>query len=95
MGWQWAAGSGPDAAPFFRIFNPATQAEKFDPQRAYRSRWVAELSRAPGADALSFFDAAPASWGLSPRQPYPAPLIALNTGREAALDAYKALRAAV
>jgi len=95
MGWQWAAGSGPDAAPFFRIFNPATQAEKFDPRRAYRSRWVAELSRAPGADALSFFDAAPASWGLSPRQPYPAPLIALNTGREAALDAYKALRAAV
>ena len=95
MGWQWAAGSGPDAAPFFRIFNPATQAEKFDPQRAYRSRWVAELTHAPGADALSFFDAAPASWGLSPRQPYPAPLIALNSGREAALDAYKTLRSAV
>lgn len=95
MGWQWAAGSGPDAAPFFRIFNPATQAEKFDPDRAYRARWVAELSRAPGADALSYFDAAPKAWGLSPRQPYPAPLIALNTGREAALDAYKTLRSAV
>ncbi len=94
MGWQWAAGSGPDAAPFFRIFNPASQAEKFDPDRAYRHRWVAELTKNPGDDAASFFDAAPVSWGLSPRKPYPEPMIALNAGRERALAAYKALREA-
>ncbi len=42
LGWQWVAGCGADAAPFFRIFNPATQAEKFDPQSAYIRRWVKE-----------------------------------------------------
>jgi deoxyribodipyrimidine photo-lyase len=94
MGWQWAAGSGPDAAPFFRIFNPASQAEKFDPDGAYRRGWVAELSPRPGADALAFFDAAPKSWGLRPGQPYPKPLVDLKTGRERALAAYKSLRAA-
>ena len=94
MGWQWAAGTGPDAAPYFRIFNPATQAEKFDPQGAYRRRWVAELSRDPGPDALAFFEAAPESWGLSPRRPYPKALIDLKTGRQRALDAYKSLGAA-
>jgi deoxyribodipyrimidine photo-lyase len=94
MGWQWAAGSGPDAAPFFRIFNPATQAEKFDPEGRYRRRWVAELSRQPGPEALAFFEAAPRSWRLSVSQPYPKPMIDLKTGRERALAAYKALKAA-
>ena len=42
LNWQWVAGTGPDAAPFFRIFNPATQAEKFDPAGEYRKRWVPE-----------------------------------------------------
>jgi deoxyribodipyrimidine photo-lyase len=42
LGWQWCAGCGADAAPFFRIFNPANQAEKFDPQGAYVRRWVTE-----------------------------------------------------
>jgi len=42
-GWQWAAGSGCDAAPYFRIFNPLTQAEKFDPQNRYIKKWVPEL----------------------------------------------------
>lgn len=91
MGWQWAAGSGPDAAPFFRVFNPATQAEKFDPDERYRRRWVAELSPRPGDEALAFFDAAPRSWALSPRSDYPKPLVDLKTGRERALEAYKAL----
>ncbi|TVQ55563.1 MAG: deoxyribodipyrimidine photo-lyase [Rhodobacteraceae bacterium] len=94
MGWQWAAGSGPDAAPFFRIFNPATQADKFDPKRGYRERWVAELSPAPGRDALAFFEATPRHWALSPDQPYPSPLIDLKTGRERALAAYQALKRA-
>jgi deoxyribodipyrimidine photo-lyase len=88
MGWQWAAGSGPDASPYFRIFNPATQAEKFDAAGVYRKRFIAELSRAPGRDALAYFDAIPSSWGLKATQPYPAPRIDLGEGRNRALNAY-------
>ena len=88
MGWQWVAGSGPDAAPYFRVFNPATQAEKFDPENAYRRRFVAELSRTPGPEALSFFEAAPRSWKLDPNRRYPEPLIDLSVGRDRALEAY-------
>ncbi len=90
MGWQWAAGSGPDASPYFRIFNPATQVEKFDADSAYRQRFIAEISRSPGADALAFFDAVPKSWGLDPRTRYPAPLVDLAQGRARALAAYGA-----
>jgi deoxyribodipyrimidine photo-lyase len=90
MGWQWAAGSGPDAAPYFRIFNPATQVEKFDPKGAYRRRFIAEGQRAPGSDALVFFDAAPRSWGLDPFRPYPKPIVDLAEGRMRALAAYSA-----
>lgn len=45
-GWQWAAGSGTDAAPYFRIFNPASQAEKFDPKMEYIKKWVPEFGTA-------------------------------------------------
>ncbi|NEX45525.1 cryptochrome/photolyase family protein [Pseudotabrizicola algicola] len=90
MGWQWASGSGPDSAPFFRIFNPATQVEKFDPKAEYRHRFIAELSRNPGPDALSFFDAVPKSWALDPARPYPKPLVDLAEGRKTALAAYSA-----
>ena len=88
MGWQWAAGSGPDASPFFRIFNPATQAEKFDPRAVYRHRYIAELGPKAGHLALSYFDAAPQSWALSANRPYPKPLIDLAEGRNRALEAY-------
>ncbi len=88
MGWQWAAGSGPDAAPYFRIFNPATQVEKFDPRAEYRKRFIAEASRAPGAEALSYFDAVPRAWALDPKAAYPAPMIDLATGRARALASY-------
>ena len=101
MGWQWTAGSGPDAAPFFRVFNPDTQAEKFDPKGRYRRRWVAELtpSRDPSRanvpdDALAYFEAVPRSWGLAPSDPYPDPIVDLKAGRERALAAYKARDAA-
>lgn len=90
MGWQWAAGSGPDAAPYFRVFNPATQAEKFDPDQRYRRRWIAELSRAPGQDALDFFAAVPLSWRLDPLKPYPRPIVGLSEGRARALEAFAA-----
>ena len=94
MGWQWAAGSGPDAAPYFRIFNPATQAEKFDPLHRYRRRFIAELTRTPGAEALAFFDAVPKSWALDPKRPYPRPLVDLAAGRDRALAAYQANKGA-
>ncbi|EAR22186.1 cryptochrome/photolyase family protein [Nitrococcus mobilis] len=91
LGWQWVAGSGPDAAPFFRVFNPATQAEKFDPDAVYRRRYVAELAGDnPGEAALAYFDACPRHWSLDPEQKYPeAPLIELKRGRERALEAYQ------
>jgi deoxyribodipyrimidine photo-lyase len=88
MGWQWAAGSGPDAAPYFRIFNPATQVEKFDPKGTYRRRFLAEGQRTPPAEALAYFDAVPRSWRLDPARPYPARIVDLAEGRERALAAY-------
>lgn len=90
MGWQWAAGSGPDAALYFRVFNPETQAEKFDPQAVYRQRFIAELARVPGAEALSYFDAVPLSWGFSAAGRYPDRMVDLATGRKRALEAYAA-----
>lgn len=89
MGWQWVAGSGPDAAPYFRIFNPDTQAAKFDPKGAYRRRWVAELSDKPTDTALQLFRACPRSWGIASDQDYPSPLVDLAEGRNRALNAYE------
>jgi len=89
MGWQWVAGSGPDASPFFRIFNPVTQQEKFDPEGAYLERWIAEGTPNPSETALSYFDATPRSWGLSPKADYPSPVVDLPTGRARALAAYE------
>ena len=88
MGWQWVAGCGPDAAPYFRVFNPATQAQNFDPDQTYRRRYLAELSATPPKPALDFFAAAPLSWRLDPKRRYPPPLISLPDGRARALAAY-------
>lgn len=93
MGWQWVAGSGPDSAPFFRVFNPAGQAEKFDSDGRYRRRFLAEISRPPGAEALSYFAATPRAWGLQPDRPYPRPIVDLAEGRARALAAYGARNA--
>jgi deoxyribodipyrimidine photo-lyase len=89
MGWQWAAGSGPDATPFFRIFNPETQLDRFDKGRDYTRRWIAEGRAKPSDEALAYFDAIPRSWGRSPEDDYPDPIIDLSEGRERALDAYR------
>ena len=89
MGWQWAAGSGPDASPYFRIFNPDTQLDKFDAERAYVGRWIAEGQGDPPGSALSYFDAIPKSWDLSPDDAYPKPIVELAEGRKRALDAYE------
>ncbi len=91
MGWQWIAGTGADAAPYFRVFNPVTQAQKFDPNARYITRWVPELAALPVKARF-------APW-LSPglladKAPgYPAqPLVDLAEGREAALAAYHRCR---
>lgn len=90
MGWQWAAGSGPDAAPYFRVFNPDTQLDKFDRDQSYQRRFIAEGQGTPPVDALSYFDAVPRSWTLSRQAPYPEPIVALDEGRKRALEAYQA-----
>ncbi|MGV6810977.1 MAG: cryptochrome/photolyase family protein [Brevirhabdus sp.] len=84
MGWQWVAGCGPDAAPYFRVFNPMTQAEKFDPEGEYRHRWLDP--RKPGAQA--FLDAAPVSWNSARPRPSVGPE-QLASGRRAALASYE------
>ena len=76
--WQWVAGSGADAAPFFRIFNPVLQGLKFDPDGTYVRRWVPELRDVPDAHVHAPWDAGG-----------PAPIVDLAAGRERALAAYK------
>ncbi len=93
MGWQWAAGSGPDASPFFRIFNPETQQTKFDPKSEYTENWIAETAGTVSKDARNFFDAIPRSWDMNAVQNYPKPIVELKAGRERALAAYKDMRA--
>ncbi|MBV0912205.1 cryptochrome/photolyase family protein [Anianabacter salinae] len=89
MGWQWAAGSGPDATPYFRVFNPVTQLDKFDKDRAYVDRWIAEGRSNPSRDALAYFDAIPESWPMAPGDSYPDPVVTADEGRKRALAAYE------
>lgn len=89
MGWQWAAGSGPDAAPYFRVFNPVTQLDKFDPKRNYVAQWIAEGRKAPSDSALDYFKAIPRSWTISATDTYPDPVMAADQGRKRALEAYE------
>ena len=89
MGWQWSAGSGPDATPYFRVFNPVTQLDKFDAEGGYTKRWIAEGQDRQSKTALSFFDAIPESWGMSAKMAYPTAIISPQEGRNRALLAYE------
>lgn len=89
MGWQWVAGCGPDAAPYFRIFNPETQGEKFDADATYRNRFL-DVQRSEVA--ASFFDAVPESWNLTTSTKRPKPLISLADGRNRALSALESFK---
>ncbi|MDO6460711.1 deoxyribodipyrimidine photo-lyase [Granulosicoccaceae sp. 1_MG-2023] len=95
MGWQWVAGSGADAAPFFRIFNPVTQGQRFDPQGQYVRRFVPELSALPDK-YLHDPGSAPAAVlqkaGVVPGETYPRPLVELKGSRQRALLAYERIR---
>lgn len=93
LNWQWVAGSGPDAAPYFRIFNPAAQADRHDPDGTYRRHFVRGWGGArPTANADAFFDAAPRSWKLDRDAEPPEPVISLAEGRRRALAAYEDFR---
>jgi deoxyribodipyrimidine photo-lyase len=86
-GWQWVAGTGTDAAPYFRVFNPVTQAERFDPGGAYVRRWLPELSDVPDR-----FVHHPWDHPDGPPEGYAAPLVDHGEEREESLRRYRALR---
>lgn len=95
MGWQWVAGCGTDAAPYFRIFNPTSQGRKFDPDGAYVRRWVPELARLPDAlihEPSAAPDEALAAAGVELGITYPRPIVEHGQARARALDAYQSLR---
>jgi len=90
-GWQWIAGCGADAAPFFRIFNPITQSEKFDKQGSYIRRYVPELANMPEkyihAPWLAPAEVLAAA-GVQVGHNYPAPIMDIKESRERALAAF-------
>jgi deoxyribodipyrimidine photo-lyase len=95
LGWQWTAGCGADAAPFYRIFNPVLQAERFDPQRAYLRRWLPELARLPDTWIHRPWLAPPAvlqAAGVRLGHDYPEPVVDFPASRAAALAAYASIR---
>jgi deoxyribodipyrimidine photo-lyase len=95
LGWQWVTGCGPDAAPYFRIFNPVLQGEKFDPRGDYVRRWVPELAELPtkwihkpwAAPAPSLFER-----GVRLGEDYPEPIVDHAEARARALAAYQKTR---
>lgn len=94
-GWQWTAGSGADAAPYFRIFNPITQGEKFDPSGAYVRRWCPELKDLPDKHLHSPWTADKetlAQANITLGEAYPHPIIDHSRGRERALEAWETLK---
>lgn len=94
-GWQWTAGSGADASPYFRVFNPVLQGEKFDPDGAYVRAWVPELADLPSRFIHRPWDADPvtlAAAGVKLGETYPEPLVDHAFARQRALDAYAAIR---
>jgi deoxyribodipyrimidine photo-lyase len=95
MGWQWAGGCGADAAPYFRVFNPVLQGEKFDPEGDYVRRWVPELAKLPAEWIHQPWEAPMhvlAEAGIKLGKDYPVPLIGLTEGRDRALKALKGMR---
>jgi deoxyribodipyrimidine photo-lyase len=93
LGWQWVAGTGADAAPYFRIFNPVLQARRFDAGGAYVRRWLPELAPLPDKALFEPWTAPDLLRRVAPA--YPArPIVDLARGRDDALAAYRALRGA-
>ena len=95
MNWQWVAGSGADASPFFRVFNPILQGQKFDPDGTYVRRHVPELAKLPKAAIHEPWKASPAilaEAGVEIGRTYPAPIVDHAEGRARALAAYATVK---
>lgn len=95
LGWQWTAGCGADAAPYFRIFNPVSQGAKFDPQGDYVRRWVPELARLPAGWIHQPWGAPPTvlrQAGVELDRDYPRPVVSHAIAREVALEAWAKLK---
>jgi len=93
--WQWVAGCGADAAPYFRIFNPVTQGHKFDPDGSYVRRFVPEISTLPNKYLFSPWEAPEhvlSEAGVKLGVTYPQPIVDLKISREAALSAFQSLK---
>jgi len=98
LGWQWTAGCGADAAPYFRIFNPILQGEKFDPDGNYVRRWVPELAKIKDKWIHKPWMAPPlelAAAGVTLGEDYPSPIVDHSTARDRALSAFQELKAKV
>ena len=96
-GWQWTAGCGADASPYFRIFNPVTQGRKFDPDGEYVRHWCPELAKLPNEFIHLPFDAPAgvlAQAGVTLGQTYPRPIVDHTMARNAALAGYEQVRSA-
>lgn len=96
-GWQWVAGSGADAAPYFRIFNPISQGAKFDPNGDYVRKWVPEIARLPNKFLFSPWQAPGLTLreaGIKLGETYPNPIVDHPTARQRALDAYDVVKQA-
>lgn len=94
-GWQWVAGSGADAAPYFRIFNPITQSEKFDSDGEYIRRWVPELAKLKHKSIHKPWEAKTGSSSRSDSEShhnYPNPMVDHQTARAQALEAYNDIK---
>ena len=89
--WQWVAGSGADASPYFRIFNPIAQGQKFDPAGAYVRRWVPELANLPDTLIHEPWKAA-AKLSTAAAPIYAEPIVGHTAARERALEAYRGLK---
>ncbi|GEM05808.1 deoxyribodipyrimidine photo-lyase [Halolactibacillus miurensis] len=97
LGWQWVMGSGFDASPYFRIFNPITQAEKFDPDGDYIKRFVPELRQLSGQALFRPFEADEAElkrFGVVLGEDYPHPIVDHKSARERALSRYQEIKEA-
>ena len=95
LGWQWSAGCGADAAPYFRVFNPIIQGKKFDPDGAYVKRYVPELAGLPASQIHTPWEV-PAELlsaaGVRLGENYPYPVVEHREGRERALSAFEQFR---
>ena len=90
--WQWVAGSGADASPYYRIFNPVLQGEKFDPEGVYIRRWVPELAHVPKKWIHKPWAATSAELGIALGKDYPYPLVDHSETRKLALDNYQKIK---